>query len=428
MVNSKTVPTNYKEQFRRLTRRDGYAAELVFFAISTAAFQFSRLIVSLIVARWVGPEEFGVWNALNLLLLYGVLVLLGVPNGMNRDVPIHRGRGDTQTVTKIFQTSLWMVLLVNIVVGGVISTISIWQPTSYQMSLVWMGALFISWQLYQYLQLSLKAQGLFHKMSQQQLIFAFLSPCIILPLAYIWRVPGFILGQTIVTVLLCVIIIRMGSLPLTFSWDWSIVKQLISSGWPIMLVGLVYSLLTTVDRWIIGTFIGLEALGYYTLPILCLSVLQLLPSVISQQMYPRMAYQYGKTGLKRALIPLIKRQTLLSVSITWPILLAVYWLLPWIIPMAMPEYSPGIKPAQYLLIGLAMMPFSSGIGNFLNTVGKQRHYLTVQVAALISSVVLNTTFVRLGWGIIGVSFGSALAFAFYACALATVGWFVLQND
>lgn len=428
MLNTEAAFTDLRNQFKRLTRRDGYAAELLFFAISTATFQFSRLVVSLIVARWVGPEEFGVWNALQLLLIYGVLVSLGVPNGMNRNVPIHRGQGDAKTVAEVLQASFWMVLLVNVAVGGVVSIASIWQPISYQISLLWMGGLFISWQLYQYFQLSLKAQGLFHKMSQQQFIFAFLLPLIVLPAAYIWRVPGFILGQIIVTALLCVIIAKMGSLSLRFVWNGSIIKQLIASGWPIMLAGLVYSLLTTVDRWIIGAFIGLEALGYYTLPILCLSVFRLLPSVISQQMYPRMAYQYGKTGQKQALVPLIKRQTILSASITWPILLAVYWILPWIVPLALPEYSPGIKPAQYLLLGLAMMPFSSGIGNFLNTVGKQNYYLAVQVAALLCSVILNTTFVQLGWGIIGVGLGSAITFAFYACTLASVGWFVLNKQ
>ena len=427
MLKNETTSLTFQEQVKNWMWREGGAAELLFFGVSTAAFQFSRLFVSLVVAQWVGPDEFGGWNVLNLLRLYGVMVTFGVPNGMNRNVPILRGQGNSDAVGEMLQASFWFVLLVNMIGGGAIALFSLWFPMPYKYPLLWMGFLFGSWQLNQYFQLSLKAQGLFKAMSQQQFIFSVLLPIVALPLAYIWGISGFIVGQAIVALFLCGVMARIVKRPLAFQWNWSVIKALISSGWPIMLAGLVYSLLTTTDRWIIAKFLGIEALGQYTLAILCVSILSLFPSVISQQMYPRMAYLYGKVGKSHALIPLIKQQTILSVLITWPMLLGVYFLLPWIVSISMPEYTFGIKPAQYLLLGLAMIPFSTGFGNFLNTIGKQNYYLMVQIIALILSIVFNTIFVHLGWGLNGIGLGSALAFVFYTATLAIMGMFVLRQ-
>jgi Na+-driven multidrug efflux pump len=157
-------------------------------------------------------------------------------------------------------------------------------------------------------------------------------------------------------------------------------------------------------------------------------VLSLLPAVVSQQMYPRMAFKFGQTRNKRALLPLIVRQSLMSTVVTVPILVLVYAILPFLVDRYIPEYRLGIEPARILLVGLGFIPLAGGVGNLLNTVGKQGYYLAVHAGAIFINLCLDILFVKLGWGLNGVALGAAISYALYAIILIVVGLWVMRMD
>ena len=63
------------------------------------------------VARLVGPNVFGVWNALQPILMYGSVLFLGAPNAMNRDVPFLRGGGHDQKAATVINFTFWVILM-----------------------------------------------------------------------------------------------------------------------------------------------------------------------------------------------------------------------------------------------------------------------------------------------------------------------------
>lgn len=414
----------------RLDIIKGLTTEFILFSVSTIVFQLSRLVVSLIVAKWVGPERFGVWNALQLLLLYGALVTLGVPNGMNRDVPLLNGAGDKIASERIVNISFSFVLFSSIITAFTIAIVAIGgrMHQKYWHPLFWMGFLFVAWQIYQYFQFLLKCHIRFRLMSIQQLTFAFSLPVVVLPLVRLWDISGFIFGQGMVAVGVSLLICRLISFRITLSWDRETFFSLVQTGFPIMAAGLLYSLLTSIDRWVILKFLGVEALGHYTLAILCLGILGLLPAVIAQQMYPRMAFRYGRTLNKRSLIPMVIGQSLAGAVITLPLLMAVYILLPFVTTHFLPAYSYGIVPARYLLIGLAFIPLGGGVANYLNTIGKQMYYLITQFGAVLVNLSLDILFVKIGWGLTGVALGAATSYALYTLTLILVGIWIAKNE
>lgn len=397
--------------------------EFTLFFASSLVYQFSRFVVGLIVARWVGPEEFGVWNTLNLLLLYGAFASLGVLNGMNREIPLLRGRRGEKEAAQIVILSFWFMLFSSIVIGLIISFIAISSRITeqFRQSLMWMGLLFISHYMYLYFQLLLKSNIKFRLMSIQQFMYAIVLPLVVLPMASQWHIPGFILGQAIVALALGIFICRVISFKPAFFWSWSALFFLIKIGFPIMVAGVLYGLLTSVDRWIILTFLGVESLGYYSLAIICLGTLGIIPSVVSQQLYPRMAFRYGQTSVQKSLFPMVIRQSLMSMVITVPILILVYFGLPFLVTYFLPEYSLGLVPARILLIGLAFIPLAGGVGNFLNIVDKQIHYMAIIAFAVIINLGLDLLFVKLGWGLNGVALGSSITYVIYVFVLWIVG-------
>jgi O-antigen/teichoic acid export membrane protein len=72
-------------QMRRTLGAMGW--DLPLFATATALDQGGRLALNLIAAVVLGPETFGTWVILTLLLQYAVFLNLGVTNGAGREIP-----------------------------------------------------------------------------------------------------------------------------------------------------------------------------------------------------------------------------------------------------------------------------------------------------------------------------------------------------
>jgi len=414
---------------RNTFAKDGLANEFLFFSLSTGAYQVSRLIVTLVAARWIGPEGFGVWNVLYLFLLYGVLVTLGVPSGMNREVPMLKGKGREDLAHLAANVALWFVLVTSLIgafatvlilCSGLITKIS-------TASLIAMGGLFLIWSVYQYFQMRLRSTIRFRQMTIQQFMFAGLFPLIVLPMTKSFELSGFIGGQALVAFLAILLIYRISSFQIEFQFDWSILRRLMKIGFPIMSAGLLFALLTSIDRWVILRYNGVEALGQYTLAILSVSILSLLPAVISQQLYPRMAFLYGSTGVKRSLLPIVLRQSLASMSVTFPLIAVAFLLMPFFVETFLPDYAAGIRAARIVLVGLAFLPLAGGFGNYLNTVGRQVIYLAIISAAILLNLILDIIFVKNGMGINGVAMGAAITYFIYALVLITTGLWDLRR-
>jgi O-antigen/teichoic acid export membrane protein len=191
--------------------------------------------------------------------------------------------------------------------------------------------------------------------------------------------------------------------------------------------GLLYVLLTTVDRWVILAYLGVKDLGQYTVAILIFGVLSIVPIVISQQMYPRMAYRYGETGSSFSLFPMIAKQSLSAFAVTLPIIAIAYILIPFFVSAFMPQYSEGISPARILLIGLFFLPLVGGVANFLNTIDKQFYYMLVQAVAIVIKFVFAVLFVNLGWGLEGVAWAGAATYFLYTLFLCFTGYMIVMK-
>jgi O-antigen/teichoic acid export membrane protein len=408
----------------------GIGREFIFFSGSTVTLQASRFLVAMLVARWVGPLQFGIWNALQPVLDYSKVFFCGIPNAMNREVPVLMGRGQKKEAEKVINFTFWFLLIISSILGIIFGIISFFSNIAegYKTPLLCLGLLFMASNIYLYYEFLLKSRIQFSKMSLQQLIYAFSYPIITLIFSYYKGLSGFILGQSIAAALISYVIYRIFPIPIRKFIPWQLFPKLAKIGIPLMSVGLLYNLLITVDRWIILGHIGIKALGEFTLPILVFSTISRIPRIISEQIYPRMAYRYGETGSKKELIPYILQHSLLALALTVPLILVAYLILPKFVSLVMPQYSNGIQAARIILISLLFLPLISGIGNFLNVIDKQIYYLLVQVVAVIINVGLGIWFVKLGWGIVGVAWADVVTYFCYSLLVSVVGIVIFKEN
>ena len=67
---------------------------------------------SLIIAGGLGPSLYGAWNILMVIFTYSSYADLGLANGMNKEMPYLRGRGDIAEAEKVKDNTFWAVSII----------------------------------------------------------------------------------------------------------------------------------------------------------------------------------------------------------------------------------------------------------------------------------------------------------------------------
>ena len=190
--------------------------------------------------------------------------------------------------------------------------------------------------------------------------------------------------------------------------DKTSLQRLLGTGFPIYIVGLVFFLLTSVDRVVVLGFLGTEQLGIYTLASISMAVLMMVPSLVSNVMYPKLAEHYGATSDISALVPMVKRVIRLNLLLVLPIA-AVFLLVFYfhIVPVYLDAYLDGRNAMAIIMIAAIFLPVGSGSGDIFNVIGMQRIYLGNSVAGLLVNVCIGVLLVsRLGMGLEGAAIGT----------------------
>lgn len=384
--------------------------------------------MELAAAKLLGPANWGIWYLLNLVIAYRGLISLGIDNGMNREIPINLGRGNNSkaedlqniTFTTLIYSSIFGCLVI-LAVSFLIDDIDL------RRSLWWLIPLFIANQFYYLLSMSLKAKSLFGKLSQKQIIYSICFPIIVLSLTYLFDLEGFILGFAISLIISSSFIYLKSPIEYNYKPDFNLSIKLIKIGFPIMAVGITYTFLNTVDRWIIGLFIGTEELGYYSMSIIVFGGMTLLPKIISQQLYPRMAFDWGESKSIDKLLYWTRQQTKYTAYLILPLLLTTLLIFPLIITKWLPDYTQGITALKIILLGTISMPLAAGWGNIMNILDKQIYYLSIIIFCVLLNLLLNYILVIMGFGINGVAAGTTITFFIYNLLIFVMGRHIISN-
>ena len=188
-----------------------------------------------------------------------------------------------------------------------------------------------------------------------------------------------LIGLAVSQVLVYVVALAMagrllGGIPRP-TWDPVIARRLVSVGFPIMLAGLLFGLLTTIDRWLVLIYLDRVQVGYYGIVGITVSGLLLLPGIVSQQYYPRLAFAYGAGQGGEALLALASRQSLISGGLVGVAAIAAAFVAVIGIPRFLPAYETAVVPLLVTLVGLGIYGLGAAFGDLLNTIGAQRRYL-----------------------------------------------------
>jgi len=366
----------------------------------------------------LGPATFGEWVIITLVLQYSAFASLGFPNGAGREVPRRLGQGRPDLAERAEDVALSGTLLLGVlagIAGLAIARVLVGGPAAIEIAGL-LAVAIVAQQLVLLEQVLLRSQ------------FRFTSAAVQLGVVGVVMllVGSAVLGEGIAGLALALVLGLLAALVVghvvllrrpRVTWDPGEVRTIVSIGFPIMLAGLAFSLLTTLDRWLVLAFLGDVAFGIYGLVGIAISGLLVLSTVVAQQYYPRIAHAYGADLDPQALLAIAGRQSWIAftvVALAAVPMVAAAWLL---LPSALPEYAAAAAPATLAMLGILAYAGATGNANLLNSVGAHRDYLAIQLAAIALDLLTAVVLIQVGAGMTGVGAALCVSMAAYVLML-----------
>jgi len=423
-----TSATRWERAKRWIDQRTGgLAGEFVVLSGSTVLLQGATVIVSVVLAGILGPVLYGDWNLVVIVVTYLSYLQFGVTNAMNREVPIAIGAEELDRAHLIRSVALGGSLVAALLGGVIITCIPPdWISPNLRRAALLGGAVYLfGYHAFAYMKTHFESAMRFDRSSMLKAILAALTIVLTLPLAVRWGVSGAITGQGLAYLAasgLAFVLTRVDVRPAFDLTDW---KRLVQIGLPIMLVGIAYTVLTTIDRWILIRYVGAEAVGLYAFVVRLLSPTLLLTGLIAAQMYPRVAQEWGRNRSVSSLMPLVKGQVIATLGLTGAVSVSLLAILPVVVPRLWPDFSRSMEILPILLVGMLFLPQCGIFGVLLNVLDRQVPYLLVQVLMVGLALAIGIPLTK-AFGLIGTAWAASATYLLYLVSMIVVTGFVLR--
>ena len=389
---------------------------------STVIYQGARFAFSLAAARALEPADFTSWVLVISVLVYAPSLLLGVSNGLSRELPILIASGRSSDADRGIAATWFATLAAVAAVLLAALMVVLLAPSAASLGVA-MALLVPATIVVGIQQFILRSTLRFGAAAAQQALFGVLMAVSTLIL---WvGIADDLVGAALLYAAPTVIAMgagMFGTAPRQWGgWTTQDLTRLASIGFPIMVAGLVFSIFVTLDRWMAITLLGLVDAAPYALASLIATAMLVIPGVVSQQTYPRMAMALGHGAGRAELLSMARRQGLVAAAVVAPIALGLVLFSVMAIPILLPDYEAARAAVVILSIGYVLLALLTGYGNYLNVMGGQWRYLAAQLAAATVSVLLMVVGGSL-LGITGIALGMAGSHLVYGLLLSRTAY------
>lgn len=319
---------------------------------SSVATSAAQLVAGFLVIRWVTPDEMGLWQTVRLAQIYSFILLIGINNGLGRELPFSLGKGEQDFADRLAATAFFCATLANVVVliAGIVCAFVF---SGHGAPLVWAilsVTVLIMLAFYQQIFIcTFRSKDSFKKLTLIQLVEAGLSLATI-PVVYYYGYTG-MLGRTVlITTIVVALLFYYRPMRVKMRMDWEALKLLLKTGLPIFGLDYVKNSCSTLDRVVLLDMGGFKDVGVYSLARVALQTLQVLPSSLGAYMYPRMTYNFGQNSNARALWRFGIKFVFLAVAAAGLAATCAWLILPHFVPVFVPKYLGGLQATQIVLI------------------------------------------------------------------------------
>lgn len=367
---------------------------ILFYVITTISKALAQIISVFLVAKFILPEDLGLWTIANVFIVYSALLNLGIISGLNRELPFNLGKGDHNKAEAIVGTSMlymWIVILIMIVTGSVISVFYL-NALSFKTMISGLAITLLSAMsfLENFLLATYRSNSSFNKLSRIQLLQTILN-LVTLALIYFYGFFGLIFKTVFVQLIYVIILYRSRPFKVKHKWNKHAFYDVLKVGFPIYILAYLQSSAATFDKVLLSRITDKVHLGYYSFGMYSFIALCLIPTAISNFVYPKLTYKYGRDNNTMALWKDFKKIMLGMFAMLMPVSIVVWIAAPYLLQTFFPAYVNGISAFRILAVAAVFMGTTVG-GNVILTIKKWKYIITYQVTYAVSLVIFPFIF------------------------------------
>lgn len=345
---------------------------------STIILFFVGLVSSFVSYRYIEPDLMGIWVTLITFEVYFTFIRLGIPNGMNRELPYALGTGDKDKAMQYASTtmaySIFCALLV-LIIAPVFMLYSNFNFSSINYWIVFCVVLFrmVTEPYSTYLSGTFRTNDNFDRLSRIQYIQSLIRLSLIVLVVY-FHFKGYVLMQFIIatTNLMQLHMVRPFHIKPKFVWD--AFKDLLKVGFPIFIISYLIGAIESLPRLFLIRNATSHEMGLLSPVLLLLSATAVIPMTIANYLYPKFSFSLGKyknvSVLRKKMMYIYGISFIISIIIS----LMVYFFIDSLIGL-FPKYRDS---SQYIKIAcIAVLFISYKLGTTLPIVLKKWKWLWI---------------------------------------------------
>jgi O-antigen/teichoic acid export membrane protein len=388
------------------------------FALTQYVVRAVLLLRGVIGARMLGPEGYGAWNALVLIMDYALSAPFGTQQGLDQTVPARIVQADAARLERAKRAGLFNILVLTLVFSAVVLLYFLRGPHGSILGswgiaglLVGLGCSALT-SLSNYHLSVLRSHGSMTAVSDWfvlQGVVGSLLGLALIPWLGAWGLLwGWFVGNLVA---LAQVRWRGRALVPMVPRPSRDSVELLRAGLPIFFFNSTHLVMRSLDRLIILRLLGTLELGYYSLSIMVLSLLMYLPDSLIYVVYPQLVSAYHAAGNDPRAIRERVLRLLTVISVAVPALSGLAYLCAReAVLVLLPRFLEGVGAVRVLCFGgtgLAIV----GVGALaLMSVGRQLRLVPAALAFVALGATLDVLALRAGYGIVGVAWATLLTY------------------
>ena len=408
-----------------MAERESIFVNILHYASSSLFQKVLGVLTALIRPKLLSPELFGLWNVLNILPTYASYLHLGSRSAMRFLVPYHESRGEGEVISStksaVYHGTFYPTLLIALVL--LLLAILVNMALEARIGLVAVAVVVLfNWKL-DYAIGVLKSHQDFKLISKYNYVTATAHFVLTVALIFYLGFYGALLSVVFTAIVGIIYLKSYRSFQGNENFDFSIFLNLVKMGFPIVAFNLLSGLIRTSDRFVLFFTLGQETVGYYGIAIIMLGFSVSIPSISREVVEPRLMENLDRASIAQNM-ELFMTRPLMNTAYLMPFLVGPgILLLPTVIPLLLPDYTPGIIPAHILLLGGYFLATTHVLRGVIVAFGLQLKASLVALIVLFVNILLSLTVVFLGYGAKGVALASSTSFLIlFVSLLILIRW------
>ena len=398
------------------------------YIISHFSYTATLFLFNLGAAKILGPSRWGEISIVLLYFQYLPLLTFGLFNGMGLRIPIINIRGNNPLSKHIVGSTILIIFVLFIVLMVPIIYLLFKYLYDFTTSeIIIVIVVYCIYLLFVTLKMVMRSLSAFNLFAASNILLSILLVVGIVLVHY--GFDYFIVFASVIMITEIFIFIRIRDQS-KYSIKYSLehrtyFKKLIQIGFPVLMVGILYEFMLTIDKVLLTMMVSTSELGIYSLASMIFRGCFILGIAMSTYYIPDIIKCHGARDYSE-MIRLSKHLQKISVIFIILVSVVISIFYKYVISNYMPEYSLIKYPLIIMLVSAAIMPLAL-YGNILNIISRQKVYFQSLIISTFINGILTYILLANGYGINGAAISLLCSILFFVSYLRYYGKIIFNK-